>query len=118
MFPYRPGARETPLASSSSATIAAVHGLAAADSALARNLGARGSRAPIGHDDPAGDPGEAARAVLAGVADGWAVKARAAGLDGPWLDVHEAIGELEPPPSSTSPANLDGLTGSEVGARY
>lgn len=92
--------------------------VAAGDPVLARDLGARGSRTPVGHDDPAGDPGRAARAVLAGVAQWWAAKASAAGLTDRWLDVHEAIDGLEPAPEVKRPAKLRGLTGPEVGARY
>jgi adenine-specific DNA-methyltransferase len=85
---------------------------------LARSLGARGSRAPVGHDDPASDPGADARAVLAGVSDWWGAAARAAGLAGPWLYPESAIEDLPPAPTATDPAALTGLTGFEVGTRY
>lgn len=90
----------------------------AQDAVFARSLGARGSRAPVGQADPAGDPGEAARAVLAGVPDWWERAARAAGLTGRWLVVDEAIGDLAPPPVSATPADLTGLSGFDVGLRY
>jgi adenine-specific DNA-methyltransferase len=85
---------------------------------FARSLGARGSRSPVGHDDPAGDPGDAARAVLAGVPQWWADVAGAAGLSGQWLVPDEAIEGLAPAPSSDAPADLSGLTGFDVGALY
>lgn len=83
-----------------------------------RSLGARGSRAPVGHDDPAGDAGEDARAVLAGVPGWWEVTARAAGLSGRWLDIEFAFDGLPPAPFAAEPANLAQLTGFDIGARY
>lgn len=87
-------------------------------SILARSLGPRGSRAPVGHDDPAGDPGDAAHAVLAGVPAWWDAAALAAGLDGSWLGLETAIGGLAPAPQAAHPADLAGLTGFDVGAKY
>lgn len=86
--------------------------------AAAHALGARGSRRPIGHDDPAGDPGDDARSVLAGVALWWQSAARRAGLDGSWLAIEEAIDGLAPAPASERPADLLGLSAEEVGERY
>ena len=85
---------------------------------LARSLGARGSRSPIGHDDPAGDPGDAARAVLAAVPAWWETMASAVGLKGRWLEVEAASEGLLPAPDTPEPADLAGLTGADVGARY
>jgi len=85
---------------------------------LARSLGARGSRAPVGHDDPAGDPGEDARAVLAAIPAWWEVAAQTAGLSGRWLDVEAAIDGLDPASAHAAPAEVDELTGWEVGALY
>lgn len=85
---------------------------------FARSLGPRGSRAPVGHDDPAGDPGEVARAVLAGIAEWWAESAHAAGLNGRWLEPDAAIEGLAPAPTDARSVDLSGCTGYEVGARY
>lgn len=85
---------------------------------LAPALGARGSRRPVGHDDPAGDPGDIARSVLAGVALWWQSAARRAGLSGEWLQIESAIDGLAPAPHSEEPADLVGLTGEAVGGRY
>lgn len=84
----------------------------------APQLGARGSRRPVGHDDPAGDPGQRARDVLAGVALWWESAARRAGLTGQWLRIDQAIEGLAPAPGSEHPADLIGLTGAEIGERY
>lgn len=88
------------------------------DTQFARSLGPRGSRSPVGHDDPAGDPGDGARAVLAGVRLWWEAAARTAGLDGPWLDVESAIDGLPPAPESSQPMDLTDFTGHQVGAFY
>lgn len=88
------------------------------DSPFARTLGPRGSRTPVGHDDPAGDPGDVARSVLAGVPAWWEAAATAAGLDGPWLELATAIDGLAPAPDSDAPTDLTGLTGFDVGATY
>lgn len=90
----------------------------AQEALFARSLGARGSRAPVGHDDPAGDPGDGARAILAGLPEWWERAAHLAGLSGPWLEVEEAIDGLAPAPAAPEPADLSSLTGFEVGARY
>ncbi len=84
----------------------------------ARILGARGSRAPIAHDDPAGDPGAAARAILAGLPDWWAHAAEVAGLSGRWLLPEESIEGLAPAPASEVSADLVGVPGSDIGAQY
>lgn len=84
----------------------------------ARRLGARGSRSPVGHDDPAGDLDVSARAVLAGVPQWWERAARTAGLSGRWLDIEEAIDGLAPAPPAAEPADLSDLPGFEVGERY
>ena len=88
------------------------------DPVVARSLGPRGSRSPVGHDDPAGDPGDDARAVLAGVAAWWAASATAAGLEGGWLELESAIDGLAPAPAAARPADLSGLTSFDVGAAY
>lgn len=85
---------------------------------FARSLGARGSRAPVGHDDPAGDPGDIARTLLAGVPQWWESMARAAGLNGRWLLPDAAIEGLAPAPTVDEPADLRGLTGYDIGAQY
>ena len=87
---------------------------------LARELGARGSRASVGHSDPATDPGADARAVLAGVPEWWETVASLHGLSGRWLDVDFAV-EAEPPtlsPGGIAPADLRGLAPIDVGAAY
>jgi adenine-specific DNA-methyltransferase len=85
---------------------------------VARSLGARGSRAPIAHDDPAGDPGVTARTVLAGLPDWWAHVAEVSGLSGRWLSLEESIGGLAPAPATALSADLVGIPSSEIGARY
>jgi adenine-specific DNA-methyltransferase len=56
--------------------------------------------------------------VLAGVPQWWERIAGTAGLKGRWLEVHEAIEDFAPAPHVSEPADLAGLTGVEVGARY
>jgi adenine-specific DNA-methyltransferase len=56
--------------------------------------------------------------VLAGVSQWWEDAARAAGLSGQWLTPDEAIDGLASAPFSDEAADLSGLTGYEVGARY
>lgn len=84
----------------------------------ARSLGARGSRAAVGPDDPAQTAGEAARAVLAGASGWWERAARAAGLSGRWLQLEEAIDGLTPPPLVAEPPDLGRISGFSLGARY
>jgi adenine-specific DNA-methyltransferase len=93
-------------------------GAAVASSPFARPLGPRGSRLPVGHADPAGDPGDAARSVLAGVPAWWETRAVAAGLSGKWADIECALEGLEPPPEEAVPTELTGLTSYELGASY
>ena len=80
---------------------------------------ARGQRAVV---DAASSPtpiSAPAAAVLAGVSDWWARRAEAAGLNGTWLDVHDAIA-AEPPESCLSVGSAVALTGTaeEVGQAY
>lgn len=87
---------------------------------LAREFGARGSRARIGHADPTADPGKAAHAVLAGVPAWWETTALSWNLSGRWLDVGFAV-DAAPPSVDTNgvlPADLTNLRGAEVGAAY
>ena len=90
-----------------------------AETLVARDLGARGSRAPIAGGDPALALPPPAAAVIAAVPDWWARRARAAGLDGKWLDVFHALDAprlaepdrpagIEPPSTSAT----------ELGAAY
>jgi adenine-specific DNA-methyltransferase len=60
-------------------------------STIARDLGARGSRAAIAGPDPAANLPESALAVLAAVPAWWAARAAAAKLPDPWLDVSHAL---------------------------
>lgn len=83
-----------------------------------RILGARGSRVAVGHDDSAAAAGEAACAVLAGVAGWWERAARAAGLSGRWLAPESAIDGLAHAPAVLVPADLRSLTSYAVGERY
>ena len=83
-----------------------------------RSLGARGSRAPIGHDDPSGDPGVAAGAILAGLPDWWAHVAAIAGLSGKWLSLEDSIEGLALAPASDITEDLIGVPGPDIGARY
>ncbi len=61
----------------------------------------------------------AAAAVLAGLSDWWAARAEAAGLRGPWLDVHWAVDTQAPTIDYSGPATttLKG-TAEEVGQSY
>lgn len=58
---------------------------------VARDLGARGSRAAVAGPDPAASLPESALAVLAAVPAWWAARAAAATLSGSWLDVGHAL---------------------------
>ena len=91
---------------------------AAHELTFARNLGPRGSRAPVGDDDPAGDPGDDARAILAGLPQWWAAAAKTAGLSGRWLELDAALDGPAPIPDVAHPTDLLGATAYEVGARY
>lgn len=84
----------------------------------ARRLGARGSRTPVRDEGHAEGVGGDVRAVLAGVPQWWEEVAQAAGLKGRWLAVEESIQGLAPPPAANKAADLTGLTGFELGARY
>ncbi len=93
-----------------------------AQGTLARELGARGSRAPVGESDPAGVLGTSALDVLAVVPAWWEAQARAFGLSGRWLDVEQAL-EARPPAgalsgSRTKRLDLVTATAEEVGAAY
>jgi adenine-specific DNA-methyltransferase len=95
-----------------------VYAHGAAELTGARKLGARGSRTEIGHDDPAGDPGDLARGVLAGLSDWWATAAEVHGLSGHWLSLEDSIEGIPPAPFSETPVDLCGLPAREIGARY
>lgn len=58
---------------------------------VARDLGPRGSRAPVGDPDPAGILSARSLSVLAAVPAWWRARALTAGLDGDWLDVEYAL---------------------------
>ncbi|GHH09475.1 Eco57I restriction-modification methylase domain-containing protein [Streptomyces rubradiris] len=87
--------------------------------ATARPLGSRGSRDEV-TDRPAGLTSSAA-AVLAGLAAWWKSRASAAGLDGAWLDIEQAL-QARPPAAimdgSVEPADLSTLGPEQVGAAY
>lgn len=81
-----------------------------------RELGARGSRAVL-DPGPADGTSPGARAVLAAVPGWWEQRARAAGLDGRWLDVEQAIAARPPITAATEPVAV-GLSGEQLGAAY
>lgn len=89
---------------------------------LARELGARGSRTPVGEADPAGALPDAALDVLAIVPAWWEAQAIASGVSGRWLDLAEAV-EVVPPldlarGSRTSRRDLVTATAENLGAAY
>jgi adenine-specific DNA-methyltransferase len=85
---------------------------------LARLPGPRGSRAPIGHGDPAQDPGDRPRGIMFGLGRWWRDIAERCGLDGQWLVPEEAIDGLRAAPHSDVSSVLKDLSAEEVGARY
>jgi adenine-specific DNA-methyltransferase len=70
--------------------------LAAAQVTLARELGPRGSREPVGDADPAGPLAPTAAAVLAALPAWWERRAAAHGLTGRWLDLAQALDAAVP----------------------
>lgn len=94
---------------------------------LARDLGARGSRTPIGDADPAGLLTADVADVLSAVPSWWERQAHASGLRGEWLDVAHAL-DAEPPnldvsgqPSQAllpSAESLAQVTAHELGSAY
>jgi adenine-specific DNA-methyltransferase len=94
--------------------------LAAPNRLVARDLGARGSRAEIGQGDPAVALPPAAAAVVAAVPAWWEACARSAGLRGRWLDVSRAVDA--PPPARigqpTTNAQWRSWSATELGAAY
>ncbi|MGX6446737.1 Eco57I restriction-modification methylase domain-containing protein [Patulibacter sp. S7RM1-6] len=87
----------------------------------ARDLGARGSRGPVGDSDPAASLGPASLAVLAAVPAWWEGRARTAGLTGAWLDIEHAL-EVELPDGIRSVRPDAAITPDtlpdEIGAAY
>jgi adenine-specific DNA-methyltransferase len=94
--------------------------LVAADTFMARDLGARGSRAAVADSNPAAALPAAALAVLAAIPAWWDARARAAGLTGQWLDVYSAIDAPAPEQvgAATSPMELQPCSAAELGAAY
>lgn len=87
---------------------------------LARDLGPRGSRSAISDSDPTTSPTHGVHSVLAQVPAWWAVRARAAGLSGRWLDVRQAIDTPTPAPTDVAADAAHGAawTSFELGAAY
>lgn len=95
--------------------------MAGNERAVARELGARGSRRAIASADPAAELTPTAAAVVAAIPAWWASRAAAAGLSGDWLNVEWAIDALPPCPVPERPPleeEWGPLTGSEVGQAY
>ncbi len=86
-----------------------------------RPLGARGSRRRISSAEASAELSPTASAVLAALPSWWTSRAQAAGLNGIWLDVTQAV-EAEPPFSMSELPQLEeewgALTGEEVGQAY
>ncbi|HEX7351605.1 Eco57I restriction-modification methylase domain-containing protein [Brachybacterium sp.] len=86
-----------------------------------RPLGARGSRRHISSAEASAELSPTASAVLAALPSWWTARADAAGLDGVWLDVTQAV-SAEPPFSMSELPQLEeewgALTGEEVGQAY
>lgn len=90
-------------------------------SVVARDLGARGSRAAVASADPAGPLPDAAAQLLRGVDGWWRARATAAGLDGRWLDVAQAVEAAVPVvllDSGPAEALDRALSAEAVGAAY
>lgn len=88
---------------------------------FSRELGARGSRREVACADPAAELTPTAAAVVAAIPAWWSSRARAAGLDGDWLDVERAIDALPPCPVPKRPPleeTWGDVTGEEVGQAY
>ncbi|MSW52151.1 MAG: N-6 DNA methylase, partial [Actinobacteria bacterium] len=87
----------------------------------ARDLGARGSRGPVGDADPAASLGPASLAVLASIPAWWEARAITAGLSGTWLDIEHAL-QLELPAGIRAlrpdPAITVDTLPDEIGAAY
>jgi len=80
---------------------------------------ARGQRAGIASPRSSPVISSAAAGVLGGLGDWWATRAEAAGLSGPWLDVHWAIDAQAPTIEYSGPVT-SALTGNaeQVGQSY
>jgi len=92
-----------------------------AESVIARDLGARGSRADVASADPAAELSPTAAAVLAAIPTWWRAQATAAGLEGDWLDVHRAIDAKSPinlGPDLALDAAWGALAPEDVGLAY
>lgn len=88
---------------------------------LARDLGARGSRAELADPDPAGPPSLRASSVLAAVPAWWSARAATWGLSGQWLDVAAAVEAPMPEVALTAtPATevTGEMTSEALGAAY
>lgn len=88
---------------------------------LARELGARGSRDPISDADPAGPLPAAALEVLGIIPQWWELRARAAGLRGPWLELEHGLEARPPsavPATSEREPELALASGEELGQAY
>lgn len=88
---------------------------------VVRDLGARGSRSKVSGPEPLGDLTPTAAAVLAAIPTWWAARARAAGLEGDWLEVQHAVDAASPVelgPDSFLDEAWKAMPGSGVGQSY
>lgn len=87
---------------------------------LARELGPRGSREPVGGADPAGVLTEDALAVLAVLPQWWERRAHAHGLSGGWCDIEAAVDAVPPPHARSARVHEHLVTArpEELGAAY
>lgn len=87
----------------------------------ARPWGARGSRSTVGSADPAAELTPTAAAVLAAIPAWWSVRAANAGLNGKWLDIHQALESTPPLVLAEAPPlerDWGPLSPEEVGVAY
>lgn len=86
----------------------------------ARVLGARGSKASMSGVSAAADVPGAAAAVLAAVPEWWWARAKAAGLEGRWLDVAQAVDAPIPVLSDVAPSPVVdvSMTSEQLGGAY
>jgi adenine-specific DNA-methyltransferase len=95
--------------------------VAVEETLLARNLGARGSRADVAGADPADELTPTAAAILAAIPSWWTAQAEAAGLTAEWLDVRRAV-NARAPVTNGADTTLDrtwgDLSAEEVGDAY
>ena len=90
------------------------------NASVVRPLGSRGSRGKVDEGGPA-ELTPTATAVLAAVPAWWKAQASAAGLDGRWLDVEQAVRALPPVELPLDPplgGSWGSLTPEHVGAAY